>query len=694
MHKHISSQPALTALMLALLAAWPARAQTLSQAQPQPASQAGFSVPALDTVTVTATSELPPPLSVVADPKAQDALQPAGDGAQYLKNIPGFSAVRSGGANGDPVLRGMFGSRLNILNDGASIIGACPGRMDSPSSYISPESFDAVTVIKGPQTVAWGPGASAGTIRFERETPGFSAPGLRFDGSLGGGSFDRNDAAADLTAGNEKFFARVTANRVHSGSYKDGGGNRIASAYEKWNTDLTLGFTPDADTRFELTAGGGNGQVQYAGRSMDATELKRQTFGARFIKDNLGGALKKVEAQLYHNDADMVMDNFTLRAPPAMGSGMGGGGMGAMGGGMASADNRATWGGRLAGTWGLGADVDLLTGLDAQASRHRVRSGTAMNSYRDNPWARDATLGNTGVFAEATWRATQQSRVIGGARLDWASARDWRQTSATFEQRRDKTLPSGFVRYEQDLSAVAATWYVGIGHVERFPDYWELFSANQGPAGSVNAFQGIKPEKTTQIDFGARYKTKQIELWASGYAGHVSDFILFDYASMSTGERNINASIAGGELGASYRLAPRLRLSGTLAYAWGRNDTDHRALPQMPPLQARLTAAYDNGPWSALAQWRLAMRQGRVALNQGNVVGKDFGPSAGFGTLSLSASYAFTKQAKLVFGIDNVFNKTYSEHLNTAGNANLGFAADTGVNEPGRTLWARLNVKF
>lgn len=74
---------------------------------------------------------------------------PASDGADYLKTIPGFSAVRNGGVNGDPVFRGMFGSRLKLLSNGGEMLGACPNRMDSPSSYISPDTFDKLTVIKG-----------------------------------------------------------------------------------------------------------------------------------------------------------------------------------------------------------------------------------------------------------------------------------------------------------------------------------------------------------------------------------------------------------------------------------------------------------------------------------------------------------------------------------------------------------------
>lgn len=117
------------------------------------------------------------PLTVVASPKS--SLQSASDASDHLKTLPGFSQIRNGGTNGDPVLRGMFGSRLRILTDGGEILGACPGRMDAPSSYISPESFDLMNIVKGPQTVLWGPGNSAGTIRFDRAPSHFEQAGRK-----------------------------------------------------------------------------------------------------------------------------------------------------------------------------------------------------------------------------------------------------------------------------------------------------------------------------------------------------------------------------------------------------------------------------------------------------------------------------------------------------------------------------------
>ena len=82
----------------------------------------------LDTLVVTAVAPSSP-LQWVTDPRLPRQPVPASDGADYLKTVPGFSAIRNGGTNADPVLRGMSGSRLNILSNDGNLIGACPSCM-------------------------------------------------------------------------------------------------------------------------------------------------------------------------------------------------------------------------------------------------------------------------------------------------------------------------------------------------------------------------------------------------------------------------------------------------------------------------------------------------------------------------------------------------------------------------------------
>lgn len=659
-----------------------------------PPDDAAWLLPPVEVVA----SPLTTPLVVVTDPKTPRQPLPASDGADYLKTIPGFTSIRSGGTNGDPVLRGMFGSRLNILANGLSTLGACPNRMDAPTSYIAPESYDKVTVVKGPQTVLYGPGASAGTVLFERVTPRFERPGMRFDGSVVGGSFGRNDQNVDVTAGTPDVYGRVIANHAHAQDYQDGNGNTVPSQWDKWNADAALGWTPDDHTRVELTAGTGDGYARYAGRGMDGAHFRRETFGLSFDKRHLGDVLERIEARVYYNEADHVMDNYTLRQPDPTSS---------MPMRMASEVRRRTFGARAAATLRFGDDFKLVTGVDAQSNRLDSRSAMGRQNYGDQPWDPQATMWNAGAFGELTWFASDAARVIGGARIDYASARDKRAATSgmmtskpnpTFDDDRARVLPSVFVRYERDLASLPLTWYAGIGHAQRFPDYWELFSATRGPAGSINAFSAVRPEKTTQLDIGAQYKSDRFDAWVSAYAGYVQDYILFDYSpgmmGATTRATNVNAQIMGGEAGVSWRPVAPLRVETSLAYAWGRNATSGDPLPQMPPLDARFGLEYTRGAWSAGGLWRVVAAQHRYALNQGNVVGKDFGPSSGFGVLSLHAQYNVSKKVQISVGVDNVLNKAYTEHLNLAGNAGFGYSANAPVMEPGRTAWVRVSAKL
>ena len=701
---------------------WPAHAALLGAlalplhaAEPPSTESAEEEVAPLVITTVAPQS----PLTVVTNPKQPRQPVPASDGADYLKTIPGFSAVRNGGVNSDPVFRGMFGSRIKLLSNGGEMLGACPNRMDAPSSYISPENYDRLTVIKGPQTVLWGPGASAVTVLFEREPEHFDKPDYRLNASLLGGSNGRFDRSIDAAAGSQDGYARVLANRSQADDYQDGNGDTVPSRFDKWNSDVALGWTPDANTLLELTAGKGDGEARYAGRGMDGSQFLRESLGLRFKKEYIGEVFHGIEAQVYYNYADHIMDNYSLRDFVA--SSM-------MPLPTYSRVDRRTLGGRVVGTWRW-TDAELKAGVDAQRSEHRklmnptlpANQMTTLAAGSDLPWVPDAMLHNYGLFGELEWALSRRARLIGGLRLDRAEATDEREffnshhptlknmmgmpikqnwDNPTAGDTRRDSLYSGFLRYEQDLQSLPATTYLGLGHSERFPDYWELFVANPGPVGTVQPFETVKPEKTTQLDVGLQYRQGPLEAWASAYAGVVEDYILFDYvpgimAGMTRAVvDNVDARIAGAEAGLAWRFTPNWKGDASLAYAWGENRSDERALPQIPPLEARLGLTYEQGNWSTSGLWRVVAAQSRIAENQGNVVGKDFDQSAGFGVLSWNGAWRVSQQFKLSAGVDNLLDKAYSEHLNLAGSSGFGFPAETRINEPGRTLWTRVDLSF
>ena len=642
----------------------------------------------LDTLLVTHSAPSTP-LTWTTDPRLPRQPLPASDGADYLKTVPGFAVIRQGGTNGDAVLRGLSGSRLNISSNDGVLIGACPARMDNPLSYIAPERYDRLTVIKGPQTVRWGPVGSAGTIRFERSTPRFDRPTLTGAASALAGSFGRNDQTLDVTGGTASGYLRLEGNRSESNDYADGRGMKVASRWLKWNSDVAVGWTPNVDTVLELSVGRGDAWTRYAGRSMDGVRFERSSYGVRFEQQSLSESWKKWSANLYYNDADHVMDNYTLRTPNPQS---------AMAMAMAANVNRTTQGGRIASEWRWGA-VDAVAGVDLQDSRERSRSSSGRGRYRGLPWQAQARLQNAGMFSELIFGYGTSNRWVSGLRLDRAQVTDRRTDAQTYGQQRRQWLGSGFLRYERDFEAGWAG-YAGLGRSARMPDYWELFSADDGPVGTINAFAGIRPEHTTQLDIGLQYHSGALDAWVSAYAGRVADDILFVYSSggmmgSTTRVRNVDARIAGAEAGIEWWALSAWTFGATLAYAWGENRSDGGALPQMPPLESRFSVDWRGQHWFAGALLRAVTRQERVAVGEGNVVGQDLGPSAGFATLALNAGYRFSAALRLIAGIDNLFNRNYSELLNLAGSADFGYPADSvRIHEPGLSVWLKVNYTF
>ena len=623
-------------------------------------------------------------LIVHADPKQPTQPIPAVDGAAYLQSIVGFNQIKNGGANGDVTFRGMFGSRIKILTDGTENLGACPSRMDNPASYVSPESYDKITVVKGPQTVQYAHTGSAATVIFEREPEQLtSAKPYRGQATVMLGSYGRLDQNVEAAVGDETKYARLNANRSIADSYQDGAGNTVPSDWEKWNADLALGWTPNEDTWVELKGGKSDGEAVYAGRPMDGSKFARESLGLHVEKKNIGDVIKKVEAQVDYSYNDHVMDNFSLRKfNPADGMSMP----------MASNVARRTLNARVAMTqdWGK---LQLISGIDSQKNEHTKRSGSLMSPYQNKARVGDMDFESYGAFGELSYAFNDQHKLVTGARVDQAKI----DNLATDTERKE-TLPSGFVRIESELAEHVKT-YAGLGYVERVPDYWELFSTKYHQSAGTT-FADLENEKTAQFDAGYQYEQGAFKSWASVYAGLIQDYILVAYTPtgsmgrLEAKSRNIDATIAGAEAGVAYQLTDQIQADISAMYAWGENTTDHTALPQIAPLEGRFNLRYVQEKYNLGLLWRVVAAQDRTSYREGNIIGYDLEESKGFGTLSLNGTYNIQKDLDLSVGIDNVLNKNYAEHLNKLGSSGFGYAATEQFNNIGRNYWARISMKF
>jgi iron complex outermembrane receptor protein len=649
------------------------------------------SEPPLERIVITGVSQQSP-LQVLKDPKAPQQPLPAQDGADYLKSIPGFAVIRKGGTSGDPVFRGAAGSRLLMSSDEQIILGGCSSRMDPPTAYINPQNFDRIRVIKGPQTILYGPAAA--TVLFERDH-------YRFDPDQGLGqisftsaSANRYDLNSDLTMGNDHGFWRITGSYSEADDYNDGSGQRINSAYQRWGVDTQVGWTPDQHTVVILSVGQSGAEAAYADRAMDGVLFDRSSASLRWRQQNISRWLTQLDSQIYYGYVDHVMDNYSLRTFAATTM---------MPNPSARNPDRYSRGFRSVATLANDWLNDWQVGIDHQLHEHRDR--VSMNQpimpFADKARVADAQFRQWGLFTEWQLPLTSQLTLLSGWRVDQWQAIDQRislgmgamaQPNPTALQQHNDYLNSGFVRLERQVGE--QLWHIGIGRAERFPDYWELFGNQNRSTTSASAFF-IKPELVHQVDVGVHSKWTDVSWVSSLFYGRTDNFILLErgHPMQSVLVRNIDSESFGGETTLSWQMNDAWLLDTSLAYTHASNLTDQRPLAQQPPLELKIGAQYQHHQWTHAALWRIVDNQHRVAIGQGNIVGNDFKASAGFAVLSVNSHWRINPRWQISFGIDNLLDKTYAEHLSTAGAMVAGYEPLAQINEPGRTVWFKLDYR-
>ena len=641
----------------------------------------------LDEVIVTGY-RIATPLTLSTDPQRPRQPIPAADGAGYLKTIPGISVVRKGGTGGDPMMRGMGGSRMVMDMNGGMMSGGCPNRMDPTATYAFPETFSRIIVNKGPQSVRYG-ASIAGSVIFERETERFERPGVRGSVSVLGASSHRFDELTDVAAGGAEGYARIIQTRNYSRDYADGDGRRIHSGYGRHSLTGIVGLTPDPDTLFEVAYDRSRGWAKYAHGMMDGSQFDRDSYAVKFERAHLSPVVEKLTLNFNHDTIDHIMDNYTFRP-----------------GGMMGTDvKRVQYGVRAVTDLRFSPQTSAAVGIDLRRDAHYFAEA---HKRLKGSFNNDMDINSFGIFLEYNRDLRERSRLLTGLRYDRTET-DYH--NARFRNGMGRLMRdlvpgsasdhavSGFVRWERTAKKQPLTFYVGVGHAERPADYWEAYHTWAAHSNRVN-HQSSSPsvtrpakEKNTQLDLGWVYTGDKTNANLSLYYAHVDDFILRNPVG---GYGNVDARLYGFEAEVTRTVSPLWTLGASLAYTRGDDRTNDAALPQIAPLEANLTAKYSHKKMEANAVWRLVSKQNRYHRGYGSVTGTDYGPTGGFGILSLSLAYRPDENLTFSLGVDNLLNKTYAEFVNYSEAAipALGISAGGHITEPGRTIWLKGSCKF
>lgn len=628
----------------------------------------------------------------------------ATDGADVLKQTPGVSVTRQGGTASDPILRGLGGTRLNISIDGVPFGGVCNHRMDPATAYVSPGSFDSLVLLKGPQSVKNGNNIS-GAVNFDREEIRYEEIGARAYGSYLYGSFNQQALSVDSSVGFKNGYLAYTHNNTSGDNYIDGDGNEVAQTfYDTSNDRLALGFTPDEDTLLEVSGLRSDGVIGNATIHMDVTKLDRENANVHFKKENISSWLKYIDLRYNYTQVDHDMDNFTYRSPPP--------------GDDYNLMNQF-WVRHFAKAELLAditPDIEFTGGLEYRNDSYDGKGGDGDPIFSPPPdtsnedWNHLVDFDNVGAYAEIKYQMNGGVRWVSGFRVDTLGTRTGTMHAAGeisdvvingSNAHLRQTLFAGFLRTEYAAETFPILLSAGYGHAERAADYWEVYSMGGLPIRDENgdideeasfeaASINLNPEKNNEIDAMISYQDDAYSLELSAFYSHITDFILVKGGAEAI---NVNAHRTGTELLLAYNFTDSLNVNANLSYVYAKNLTQNVPLAQTPPLEGNIGFQYDDGVYYGAINTRLVARQDRIHKGYGNVLALDTTPTAGFVTASLQLGYTPHPLVKFQFGIDNIFNKQYSEHLNRSA-ASPANPAIIKLIEPGRAYWGRITIDF
>lgn len=633
---------------------------------------------------------------------------PLGDGADLLRGVAGVAVGRMGGHGLEPRIRGLAEASLNVQVDGAYVHGGCPNRMDPPSSFASPNAFDEVTVIKGVQSMRFGPGGTAGTVIFERNVPEFSdATDWRAELATAYGSWHRDpELGLDASLGVGSFFARAQAGVRSFDDYEDGNGDTVRSAFDSRHANLMLGYGEAETGQLELGIEAvRTDDALFAGAGMDSPEDAADTFRLQLSRDREWFGLVDLQADLYYTAVEHLMDNYTLRpltAPMA----------------MRVPSTSDTYGGRASAARRVSEGLTLTLGVEVQANvrdalRYAGPDPDRVSMLQSVMWP-DATLGQGGAFLEGVQILSAKSRLLLGGRVDHFTAEAnkadlkpvgmnrspnqlYEYYYGTLAEDWSASGLSGLVRYEHSLKP-KLTLFTGLSRSARAADTTERYlgSDNMSSAQRWVGNPQLALAKHNQLDIGVASRGERSTWSVTGFLDQVDDFILRDRAHGQEGilrsdnatiYRNVEARLVGLEAEGSFHMGDRLQLAGVASWVRGDDRSDDRPLAQIPPLQGWLQLDYGVERWSASGMVRWAAAQDRVDDDPMVGSGQDYGETAGYAVLDLSGRYRILPSLSLSAGVDNLLDRAYADHLNRG---NLFDPEPVRINEPGRTFWMRL----
>lgn len=620
-----------------------ARGPVVVELVPSPIALAGVVV--TGALTARTAEETLRPVNVVAGEELQGRLE--GTVASALEGQPGLAVATMGPATASPVIRGLGGDRVLMLEDGARV-GDVSSSGSDHATALDASTARRVEVVRGPAALLYGSSALGGVVNVIRDEIPTTAP-ERVSGaaSLGGGTVSgsaRGSAAATFGVA-ERVPLRVEASARRAGDLKTPAGVLGNTAADTWTAGAGasyLGQWGHAGASFRAYRNDYGIPGGFVGGHEAGVRIEMERVSTKFrgVVDQPAGPYQRIELRGVHTwyrhqeiePPDILGTFFKLQATSA----------------EALAVTSPT------GPFSAGA-------LGFRASREDFAFGGDVAT----PDTRRTTLAAF-VFQEMEF---DPIRIEGGLRYDWTSADPLRDDPhSEIGHIRDRAFRAmsgslGIMYRAGSGVVVGAT----AGRAFRTPDVNELYS--EGPHLAAYYFEvgnpSLEAETGNATDLFVRYGGERLRAEVTGFYNAISGYVY----GTRTGEtsrvqlpiyqyQGNDAVMAGFEAAAEWDLGRGWAVHGAASYVRGELEDTGRPLPLIPPLQGRAGVEHEHPAWFVRGETEFAARQDRVDEFET--------PTDGYVVLHAAAGVRVTLAGRLhviTANLRNATNQTYRNHL-------------------------------
>jgi iron complex outermembrane receptor protein len=625
------------------------------------------------TADASGAAQSPQPVTIVAGNDLATAQQPT-LGA-VLEGLPGVRNLSTGQGIGKPVIRGLSGNRVLVLEDGVRLENAQWGDEHGPQV----ETLDAarIEVIRGPASVLYGSDAMGGVINIvPRELP---------------------DAL-----GRAPFVMGRTTLGYSSGSLARDGGVLIEAARG------ALGMRASLVGR----------------RADDVTTPAGSLFNSGLEATNVAAALG-ARGRWGHAALDVVhrTDRIEIHEDPAEDPG-------------ATPFQRVTEN-RVRADAGLPLGAHRLE-LKAGWERNRRREFEAHDDPAVALLLDTRTVTGEAHLHHAPWRGwngvvglslMRQSAGIGGEETLVPASRSTDIGLLVFEQRdlgrahlsaglrfdtrslsvddnADLGVAAQSRRYNAVAGSLGAVLPVGagislaanVGRAWRAPNAFELFAdgVHEGTVRYETGDSTLGTESSLNFDAALRWQTGEAHGEFGAFVNRIDRFI---YAQPTGATDPVSgfqvfqhtqgdALLAGLEAALHVHPVRWLELTGQADWVYGQNRALDRPLPQMPPIRGSVTAKLMRRESRRVRHMYFSLTGTAVGAVSESRRDPDDAATAAYQVVHVGVGGQLLLGAQLLSldaGIRNVFDAEYREFLSRY---------KTWANEMGRSIFVRLTAEF